>query len=458
MKTVIYARVSSREQEQEGYSIPAQLKLLNDYAIKNSYKVVKEFIDVETAKRAGRENFNLMIEALKKNSEIKAILCAKTDRLYRNFKDYVTVDELDTEIHFVKEGEILSKNSRSHEKFIHGIKVLMAKNYIDNLSEETRKGMLEKAEQGIYPSVAPFGYKNVEINNNGRAIKDITIDDKIAPFIKKLFEMYTTKDYSLSLLVNAAYKEGIRNKNGNKIGKSEIYQILHNPVYYGQFRWQGKLYQGNYPPIIPRELFDVAQEAFNAQNRPKQSKRNFAYTGLMVCGKCGCAITAEIKKNKYVYYHCTGFKGKCGNRYVREEEIADKFAEVVKRAQISENLLGLIKNTLLESHQDELEFHNRQLAVLNTQKTKLENRLHQIYIDKIDGKISGESYEKMLNDWQSELRQINKAIGKHETADTNYLTQGIHILELCNKGYGLYLQQNSENRGKLLGAYYRTAF
>lgn len=50
----------------------------------------------------------------------------------------------------VKEGSILSNDSRSSEKFMHGIKVLMAKNYIDNLSEETRKGMLEKSSSRAF--------------------------------------------------------------------------------------------------------------------------------------------------------------------------------------------------------------------------------------------------------------------------------------------------------------------
>ena len=79
-----------------------------------------------------------MIDYLKEHPEVKILLCEKTDRLYRNFKDYVIIDELDVTLVFVKEGSILNKYSRSHEKFIHGIKVLMAKNYIDNLSEETR--------------------------------------------------------------------------------------------------------------------------------------------------------------------------------------------------------------------------------------------------------------------------------------------------------------------------------
>ena len=74
------------------------------------------------------------------------MLVEKTDRLYRNLKDWITLDELDIEVHLVKEGVVLSRESRSSEKFMHGIKVLMAKNYIDNLSEETRKGMTEKAQ------------------------------------------------------------------------------------------------------------------------------------------------------------------------------------------------------------------------------------------------------------------------------------------------------------------------
>ena len=110
--------------------------------------VVQEFVDVETAKMAGRAQFGKMIEYLRKNvSTCRTILVEKTDRLYRNFKAYVVIDELDLEVHLVKEGQILSKDSRSHDKLTHGIKVLLAKNYVDNLSEETRKGMTEKARQ-----------------------------------------------------------------------------------------------------------------------------------------------------------------------------------------------------------------------------------------------------------------------------------------------------------------------
>ena len=113
------------------------------------------------------------------------MLVEKTDSLYRNLRDWVTADELDGEIHFPKEGVVLSSESRSSEKFMHGIKVLMAKNYIDNLSEETRKGMTEKAEQSIWQSHAPFGYRNV-VGENGK--KAIEPDPDFARIVRRMFE------------------------------------------------------------------------------------------------------------------------------------------------------------------------------------------------------------------------------------------------------------------------------
>src|SRR4051812_10706280 len=193
-QAVIYARVSSKEQEKEGFSIPAQLKLLNEYAASNGFAISKEYVDVETAKQAGRTAFGEMVVFLKAHSAMRVMLVEKTDRLYRNLKDWVTVDELDVEIHFPKEGVVLSRESRSSEKFMHGIKVLMAKNYIDNLSEEARKGMQEKAEQGIWPTKTPLGYRNVTGLDGKRVI---ATDPAVAPIVVKLFEWYATGQHSL---------------------------------------------------------------------------------------------------------------------------------------------------------------------------------------------------------------------------------------------------------------------
>ena len=144
---VMYVRVSSDDQR-DGFSIPAQIELLVDYARAHDMHIVRVFEESMSAKASGRIEFNRMLKYLKNHPEVRSILVEKTDRLYRNFKDYATLDDSKYEIHLVKENEVLSKDSTSHQKLIHGLKVLLAKNFIDNLREETRKGRKKKAEEG----------------------------------------------------------------------------------------------------------------------------------------------------------------------------------------------------------------------------------------------------------------------------------------------------------------------
>ena len=137
---VIYARVSSKDQEREGYSIPAQMKMLRGYAVENGFTVVREFVDVETAKMAGRKDFGEMVRFLEKTSTCRTVIAEKTDRLYRNLRDCLTLEDLNIEIHLPKEGQVISKEAKSQEKLIHGIHVVLARNYIENLREEVKKG------------------------------------------------------------------------------------------------------------------------------------------------------------------------------------------------------------------------------------------------------------------------------------------------------------------------------
>jgi site-specific DNA recombinase len=449
MKAVSYERVSSKDQEKEGFSIPAQQKLLTLYAIEKGIRIVSDFVDVETAKQAGRTEFNNMIKFLKVNQNVKIILCEKTDRLYRNFKDYVLLEDLDLEIHLVKEGEVISRDSRSHVKFIHGIKVLMAKNYIDNLSEETRKGMMEKAEQGHYPSRAPVGYDNDPETHH------IKSDPGKAELVKKLFEWYGTGEYSLKLLARKAYAEGLAyRKTGNKLTPGTLEVILKNPLYYGEFRWGGKLYKGHHEPLITRELFERVQEVFTRLNKPRVKKHEFAFAGLLKCGHCGCSLTAEKKikpsGRQYIYYRCTGFKGNCGEPYMNEETLSEKLGEVVRNIHIDDRILEWTKEALKLSHKDEKEYHQNMIDSLNKELSKIQGRTTKIYEDKLDGLISNDLWEELRVKYTRELERIQIALKAHLNANQSYYDEGIRILELANKAYSLYLKQNHQERAKLL--------
>ncbi|MFH1656937.1 MAG: recombinase family protein, partial [bacterium] len=149
-----------------------------------------------------------------------------------------------------------NKESRSNEKFIWNIKVSVAQYYIDNLSEEVRKGQKEKIAQGWLPAKPPLGYKTT--GEQGHKIH--VIDNEKAPLIRKMFEHYASGNHSLKSLLNKINEEGLRNLNGGNVAKSRLHELLSDPFYYGKIRWKGQIYDGKQEPIISKELFDMVQE------------------------------------------------------------------------------------------------------------------------------------------------------------------------------------------------------
>ncbi|OGS07818.1 MAG: hypothetical protein A2270_01100 [Elusimicrobia bacterium RIFOXYA12_FULL_51_18] len=443
---VIYVRVSSKEQAEEGYSIESQQQFLRQYALEKGLSIVKEFVESESAKVKGRPIFNEMVSFIKRQKQVKTILCEKTDRLYRNFTDHVAldIDQQGLTVILAKEGETLSKDSKSHQKLVHGLKVLLAKNYTDNLSEESIKGLLEKARQGEYPQQAPTGY----INNT--ETKRIEVDRARAPFVRKMFEYYSSGEHSLEKAKELLRKEGLTSRTGKPLSKSQVDWMLKNPIYYGDFRWRGVLYKGIHEPIISKELFDRVQRQFQSLNRPKYRKHDFAYSGLLTCAKCGCGVTAEIKKGKYIYYHCTGFKGKCSSAYISQEDLEKQFASIVKRTTISDKHLNWYKEALLESHEDEKEYHNEVVAKLTQEIAQLQDWTDKAYQDKLRGVINEQYWLKVSTEWANSQTIAIETLKKHQNANKNYLETGIRILEWSNKAYSMFKVRKSHEKRELL--------
>ena len=437
--------MSSKEQEREGYSIDAQLKLLREYATSTCLRVDREFIDVETAKGTGRTEYTRMVSFLRERRECRVLLVEKTDRLYRNLKDWVRLDDLALEIHLVKEGEIISPESGSSAKFMHGIKVLMAKNYIDNLSEEVKKGMQEKANQGHWPHAAPVGYRN------NRRTHLIEPDPDRASAGRRLFERYAVGDISLKELTASAFADGLTHpRSGRRMTKSEIHRMLHNPIYYGDFFWKGKHYKGSHDPIVSKELFDGVQSTFASANRPRYTKHRHAFAGLLTCGRCGCAITAEMKKGRYLYYHCTGSRGRCGNGYIREEQLAAALGEVVRRVQISPETATQISEALKESQTEKEQFHRKAISRLVDHRDTLQSNLDRAYEHLLAGKISDDLWARRSRAWESELEDTLAELAKHDRASSHYVATGTKILELSQRAYSLYVRQEPAQQRRLL--------
>lgn len=449
-RVVLYARVSTLEQEKEGFSIPAQLKLLRTYADARGMTIAAEHIDVETARKTGRTEFEAMLRYIRKHVSAATIIVEKTDRLYRNIRDWVTLDEVGAEIHLVKEGVVLSRDSRSSEKFMHGIKVLMAKNYIDNLSEEARKGMQEKAQQGFWPSVAPLGYIN------GRSVegrKVIDVDPENGPIVTGLFERCSTGLYSLRELRDSACAAGLRyRRSGKPVGVSTIHYILRNRIYSGQFEWNGELCDGSHTPLVSPETWETVQSVLDSRSRSnvRADYHDFTFTGLITCGHCGCAMTAEIKKGRYIYYHCTGHRQKCDEPYVRQEVIEEQFAASLRRLHVDSDIFDLIRRALMESHNDEKREREQTGARLRNEADRLQQRIDTLYVDRLDGRVTLDFHDRMAKLWREERSRCLRDLESLSGANDGLVDDGIALLDFArDMGIGFIQRTPAQKRTTL---------
>ena len=300
-KFFLYARKSTDEPDRQILSIEAQITELREFGEREHLEIVQEFVESQTAKEPGRPVFNQMLSLIEKEFA-QGILAWHPDRLARNSVDGGRIIYLidTTKIRELKFPTFWF-DATPQGKFMLNIAFGQSKYYIDNLSENVKRGLRQKVRRGEYPGVAPTGYLNDKVNH--KMVKD----PERYRLVQKLFELYATKNYSLKDLRNEITEIGLVSRNRKRLTVSNIQMILRNPFYYGAFKFNGELYEGKHEPAIAKKLFDKVQEVMSEKSRPKKrGEKSYIFRGLLKCGECGCAITAEDKTKKsgrhYVYY------------------------------------------------------------------------------------------------------------------------------------------------------------
>jgi len=309
----------------------------------------------------------------------------------------------------------------------------------------------QKAEDGYFPGYAPLGYRNV-MGPDGKRIIEPNPDE--APLIRKLFEWYATGNYSIDEVRRLAKEAGLGfRRSGKPLGKSNVERMLQNPIYYGDFYWGGILHKNaRHTPIISRELWDAAQSVRGIRSKPKRhgGKQRWAFQGLIRCGHCGCLLTAEKRKGKYVYYHCTGQKGKCPERYVREEIIAEQYGDYLQQLIVDEEVLTWIRDSLRSSNADKERFCKESVDTLQKHYNRLQERLDRMYEDKLDGRIDAAYFDAKSKMWRAEQEDTLRKISAYQKADEKYMEAGIQILELVQNAHRLYQKQPLFERRRLI--------
>jgi site-specific DNA recombinase len=390
---VIYARVSSKEQEREGYSIPAQVELFQQYAKTKNLNIVNEYLESESAKDSGRKLFNEMLTYVKQN-KVKAIIFEKVDRMTRNYKDLITIYDLiettDIQIHLIKNGLVLDRNSRSQDKFNLDINVVLARNYINNLSEEIKKGVRQKKLQGEWSHIAPFGYK---FEN-----KKVVLDEN-AKYVKEMFEL-ASKGYSLQKI-----SDNLSKKTNMK--KSSIEYVLKNPFYMGYMRSKGELFRGNHETIVSPELFDIVQRKIsNRFNKVDAVERVFRFSGVLKCGTCGSNMYGELKKGKYVTYGCIGNKyKKCDStiKYFSETKLLKQLTPEIEKLTLTPEdmdiISGLIKEMFIQMEAESKQYGDITHKTIEKLKERMSNLID--YLD--EGLLSKDEFLIKKKELQNKL-------------------------------------------------------
>jgi DNA invertase Pin-like site-specific DNA recombinase len=454
MKALIYARVSSKEQEETGYSLDSQVKLLHDYASRRSFDIRKVYKISESASgRQLRTTFDEMLRFATQH-RIPVILCEKIDRLTRNLKDASIIDDwvkadAQREVHFAKESFVVNNATKAHDSLVWDMKVAIARFYTNNLSEEVRKGQKEKIAQGWLPTKPPLGYKT--IGEQGRKIH--VVNESVAPLVRRMFDLYATGNYSLKRLNQVMRAEGLRNSAGGRLSRSRLHTLLSYPFYYGQIPWNGVLHRGQHEPLISRELFDVVQEKLHRKTASPQYRKHLpVFKSKVQCAECRGPLAWEIQRGHW-YGHCNHYR-KCSQKtYLRQDRLEEQLLPLFDRAAPKNSrVLHWLERALKEAHQDKITYHSTQRDSHTKLIAQLDRRLETLYDDKADGRIPPDFYNRKFQEWTEEKERLLDKLNNLSQANTQYYRAVYAIHELAAKATTIYQspKATSEDRRLLL--------
>ena len=418
-KYFIYARKSTDVEDMQVQSIEGQLQELRILAKKENLNIVEEFIEKQSAKIPGRPIFNKMMDSIERGLA-SGIICWHPDRLARNSVDGGKI------IYLVDTGKIsaLKFNTFWFEptpqgKFMLSMSFSQSKYYVDSLSENTSRGLRQKARNGFCPGPAPIGYLN------DSRTKTVVLNKKTAPIIKEVFEKYAVGDQRMLDISIFLASKGIlqRNKKVYRLGR--VKNILTNSYYYGYFRFVGEIYEGRYDPIVSKQLFDKVQDVLNSKNKQwsyaKVERIQKPFLGLLRCGECGMMITAEnkIKRYKnggfseYHYYHCTK-KNKnirCSQPYnTTEESIHSQLTTLLKKYALRRDWANQM---LLKLKKEESDISQSSLSLISSKRSEIDNlntKLKILLDTYLDQEVDKEIYRQKKYELVSKRKTIEEQI------------------------------------------------
>ena len=420
----LYVRKSTDVEDKQVLSIAAQITELKEFAARMGVHIVEVIIEKQTAKKPGRKKFNKMLERIEAG-EANGILAWMPDRLSRNSIDsgkiIYMLDEhvlIDLKFpHFWFENTPQGKYMLANE-------FNASKQYVDNLSLNTKRGLRQMVRDGRYPRGAPLGYYN------DLRTKTIKVDRKTAPIVRQAFELYARGDKRLDEIADFLYANGIHTKRGMIRGKkttgnkphsrTRVTRMLANPFYYGHFRYLGEIHEGNHTGIISKRLFDKVQIVLERRGKPTRK----ANDPLPLCGSvycsCGMMFTAEVRVKRqkngnvhtYTYYRCTR-KSKtviCREPHIRAEALDKQVSALLQSYAMPTPWADKLRDLI---HEDELKEKTEHSTITKARQAdiaQLSEKLQRLLDSYLDSDVDRELYQAKRAEILGEKKLLQEQI------------------------------------------------
>lgn len=434
-QAILFARVSSKRQKDEGISLEVQEKTIAQYCKQNGFKILDTFSIDESSTRGSRKKFHEMLDLAEKCNGKVAIVVNYVDRLQRTYTDTPILEQLrlsgKIEIHALRENLIITKDSPAMDLTVWYMHILMANFQVNVMIDKVKSSQKENWSLGKWLGLAPIGYINAKDDDRKATL---IIDEQRAPIIKILFEEYATGLHSLQSLWYKARELGLiskeqnhyeNSKNYNKrsyISRNKIEDILKNPFYYGVMKVKGQLIPHIYEPIISKELFDKVQTILKSKNKENFCKEQkyagipFSLRGLIKC-ECGCMMTPERHKKKgniYTYLRCPHRNKDCKQYLVPEETILNQLnQEIFQKIRISPTMHELLKTSIIQSLEDEKKINANVRKKITDEIFMVDSRLERLWESYLDRVIDKPKYEAEKEKYLTQKRELEEKANKY---------------------------------------------
>lgn len=426
LNVLLYGRVSTDRQFEEGHSLDDQITRLVKYARDHHYHILGIYRDEgkSACSTTGRPDFTRMLERCQTDKEVNAILLEETDRFARNAQDHLAVKALlkkynvkliatqqpnfgdDPVGNFV---DLVMAGANQLQREITGVK--------------TKRTMIALAERGLQPGVSVLGYLNSFEKN-----VPWKIDRARAYFIKEIFRRYLQGAHSIDDLERELYAEGFRTKQGKMVHASAIHRILNDYRYCGKVKYMGNIYDGQHKPLISLSDMERARKLMDKRNKGADRSRKYSWllSGTAFCGQCGGLMSGEIhtKPNgtEFKYYRCIGSKshGKsCGQPYAPVNEIHHQLERHITGIKFGKRFFNALRLELTDLIDHKDTSIPARIKELKDRKKAIEAKMDRLEDQMIADTIPEDRIKVKYTPLKAELKGIETQLEKLSKPSVN---------------------------------------